>query len=489
MNEWLQAAGPADWVAVALAGLLAVTAALALGWRRRLSAAAAALADREQSYLEREAGVRRLEQELTQSDAQLDASRERLAALEAELTDTRDRLSERRERATRLETEREQMALRHREQLALLEEARERLKEEFRQLAGRIFEERQQAFSAQSRDGLEATLKPFREQVDQFRRRVEELHGQQSRDSGSLKAQLEQLAGLNARLGEEAAGLARALKGDQKAQGHWGELMLETVLERSGLRRDIEYRREVSLQGEQGRQRPDAVIYLPDDRHLIVDAKVSLVAWTRVVNAEEEAEREAAMKAHLQSLRSHMAGLSGKDYPSLPGLHSPDFVFLFVPVEPAFAAAFERDPSLFQEAFDRQVVVVTPTTLLASLRTVAGLWSLERQNENARLIGERAEKLLAKFSGFVESLEEVGRHLERASDSQRRAMGRLSSGQGSLVAQATELERLGVRMKKPLPAELVRAAASDHGMKGERDEAERESERDGEGADETPNRA
>ncbi|WP_108447455.1 DNA recombination protein RmuC [Halomonas denitrificans] len=483
MTAWWQAAGSAGGVAVALAGLLAVTALLALGWRRRLAAAEAALAAREQAEHEREAGVRRLEQELAQSDAQLDSSRERLAALEAELAGTRDRLAEQRERATRLETEREQMALRHREQLALLEEARERLKEEFHQLAGRIFEERQQAFSAQSRDGLEATLKPFREQVDQFRRRVEELHGQQSRDSGSLKAQLEQLAGLNARLGEEAAGLARALKGDQKAQGHWGELMLETVLERSGLRRDIEYRREVSLQGDQGRQRPDAVIYLPDDRHLIVDAKVSLVAWTRVVNAEAQDEREAAMKAHLQSLRSHVAGLSGKDYPALPGLNSPDFVFLFVPVEPAFAAAFERDPSLFQEAFDRQVVVVTPTTLLASLRTVAGLWSLERQNENARLIGERAEKLLAKFSGFVESLEEVGRHLERASDSQRRAMGRLSSGQGSLVAQATELERLGVRMRKPLPAELVRAATGDQGEEGEEDPSDREGEP---GGDESP---
>ncbi len=467
MKELLQEAMPV-WVGLGLVGLLLVVAWAGLTWRRRLVAAEARLAVQEQRHTESETRVRRLEQELAQSDAQLDASRERLTALEADLAATRDRLAERREQAARLEAEREQMALRHREQLALLEEARERLKEEFHQLAGRIFEERQQAFSAQSRDSLEALLRPFREQVDQFRRRVEELHGQQSRDSGSLKAQLEQLAGLNARLGDEAASLARALKGDQKAQGHWGELMLETVLERSGLRRDIEYRREVSLQGDQGRQRPDAVIYLPDDRHLIVDAKVSLVAWTRVVNAEDETEREAAMKAHLQSLRGHVAGLSGKDYPALPGLNSPDFVFLFVPVEPAFAAAFERDPALFQEAFDRQVVVVTPTTLLASLRTVAGLWSLERQNENARLIGDRAEKLLAKFSGFVESLDEVGRHLERAGDSHRRAMGRLANGQGSLVAQATELQRLGVRMKKPLPTELVRAAEgeADDGVSG-----------------------
>jgi len=457
MNELWQTAVPA-WVAGGLAGLALVAGMLAFaGWRRRLMLEAQCR-EHAQQCREAVASVRRLEQELVHSDVQLDGSRERLATLEAELGRSRERLAERGEQVARLEVEREQTERRHCEQLALLEEARERLKAEFQQLAGRIFEERQQAFATQSHAGLEALLQPFREQVEQFRQRIETLHGQQSRDTSSLKAQLDQLAGLNARLGDEAAGLARALKGDQKAQGHWGELMLETVLERSGLRRDIEYRREVSLQGEQGRQRPDAVIYLPEERHLIVDAKVSLVAWTRVVNAESEAEREAAMKAHLQSLRSHIAGLSGKDYPALPGLNSPDFVFLFVPVEPAFAAAFERDTSLFQEAFDRQVVVVTPTTLLASLRTVAGLWSLERQNENARQIGERAEKLLNKFSGFVASLDEVGRHLERASDSHRRAVSRLTSGQGSLVAQATELQRLGVRMKKPLPADLVRAA-------------------------------
>ncbi|XKE45880.1 DNA recombination protein RmuC [Halomonas organivorans] len=447
-----------------MAFALGVLVLLAVGWgavqRRRLVEARRWLA-------EREAAAARLEQELTQSDAQLDGCRERLATLEAELAEARDRLAEQRERAARLEAEREQAALRHREQLALLEEARERLKEEFHQLAGRVFEERQQAYSAQSRESLEALLKPFREQVQQFRQRVEALHDQEQRERGALKAQLDQLAGLNARLGDEAASLARALKGDQKAQGNWGELILETVLERSGLRRDVEYRREVSLSGEQGRRRPDAVIYLPEDRHLIVDAKVSLEAWTRVVNAEDEAEREAAMGAHLQSLRQHVQGLAAKDYPGLPGLRSPDFVFLFVPVEPAFAAAFERDPSLFQEAFDRQVVMVTPTTLLASLRTVAGLWSLERQNENARQIGERAERLLAKFGGFVESLQEVGRHLERAGDSHRRAMNRLSEGQGSLVAQARELERLGVRMKKPLPAELVRAAEGEAPQDGD----------------------
>lgn len=451
---------------MAFAVLLGFGAALALGARARrlagrLDAARQALDEGEERFHRRDEAAHRLEQELAASDAQLDASREQIGALDAALDQAREGLSGLRERNARLETERDQMAVRHREQLALLEEARERLKSEFHQLAGQVFDERQQAYQVQSREGLETLLKPFREQVDQFRRRVEDLTGQHSRDAVTLKAQIDQLAGLNARLGEEAAGLARALKGDQKTQGNWGELMLETVLERSGLRRDVEYRREVSMNGEHGRQRPDAIIYLPESRHLIVDAKVSLSAWTRVVNAADDDEREAAMGAHLQSLRNHVRGLSAKDYPSLPGLHSPDFVFLFVPVEPAFAAAFERDPTLFQEAFDRQVVVVTPTTLLASLRTVAGLWSMERQNENARLITARAERLLAKFSGFVESLDDVGKHLDRARESHHRAMNRLSQGQGSLVAQAVELERLGARMKKPLPDELRHAAEQD----------------------------
>ncbi|MEQ5766353.1 DNA recombination protein RmuC [Halomonas sp. H33-56] len=454
-------------LAPALAGvsLLAMTL-LALAWRghrqgqRREQALAAELETTKAQLEQRREAARQLEQELAISDAQLDASREQLETQRGELGAARQQLADVREHNARLETEREQMAARHREQMALVESSREQLKQEFHRLAGQVFDERQQAYQTQSREGLESLLKPFREQVDQFRQRVEDLTGQHSREAVSLKAQIEQLAGLNARLGEEAAGLARALKGDQKAQGGWGELMLETVLERSGLRRDIEYRREVSMNGEQGRQRPDAIIYLPEDRHLIVDAKVSLTAWTRVVNADDETERESAMSAHLTSLRSHIRGLAAKDYPALPGLHSPDFVFLFVPVEPAFAAAFERDPSLFQEAFDRQVVVVTPTTLLASLRTVAGLWSMERQNENARVIVSRAERLLAKFSGFVDSLDDVGKHLERASASHHQAMNRLSQGQGSLVAQALELERLGARMKKPLPEELKRAAQS-----------------------------
>ncbi len=450
------------------AGLVVVLAALFLlgglwlaTWRRAQQRQQA-LAQRHE---EQDSLRQRLEQELAHSDAQLDNVREQLGERDQRLETLNERLATLRERQARLETERDQQRAHHAEKLALLEEARERLKQDFEALAGRIFDERQRTFASHSRESLEALLKPFREQVGTFQRRVEELHGQDSRERTTLRAQIEQLAGLNRQMSEEAANLAKALKGDKKMQGNWGEMVLETVLERSGLRRDIEYRREVSIDGDNGRQRPDAVIYLPDDKHLIIDAKVSLNAYVSYVNAEDDTARAAALKAHVQSVRSHVEALVQRDYARLPGLTSPDFVFMFMPVEPAFAVAFEHDDLLFQDAFARHVVVVTPTTLLASLRTVASLWSLERQNENARLIAERAGRLLDKFSGFAESLEEVGRHLERAQGSYGQAMSRLKTGQGNLVSQAVELERLGVRMKKSLPEQLRREA--------ELDEAER----------------
>ncbi|MCI0510905.1 DNA recombination protein RmuC [Chromohalobacter marismortui] len=457
---------PATAYLVALAALLALaTLMLGVAWRRERTRREAAEHDVEHAqrhHAEAEETRTRLERELAQSDAQLDAVREQgletrrlLEQRERDLDARQEQLAALRERHGRLETQLEQERSHHAEKLALLEEARTRLTQDFEALAGRIFEERQRTFNTQSRENLEAMLTPFREQVGDFRARLEEIHGQSLRERSSLKTQIEQLSTLNRQITEEAANLTRALKGDKKMQGDWGEVMLESVLERSGLRRDIEYKREVSMEGEAGRQRPDAVIYLPDNRHLIVDAKVSLNAYVRYVNAEDDATRTEALKAHVQAVRAHIDALSGRDYPRLSGLNSPDFVFLFMPVEPAFAVAFQHDETLFQDAFSRDIVVVTPTTLLASLRTVTSLWTLERQNDNARVIAERAGKLLDKFRGFVDSLEDVGRHLGRADGSYRQAMGRLSTGQGSLVSQALMLKRLGVRMKRDLPTHLT----------------------------------
>lgn len=444
---------------------LAVAALIALWWRgqhqrtlvetleEELERLREQVGDTERMLAEREALLEREQTHTQELRAQLSQREHRLA-------EVNDALSDYRERTTRLEVEKQRDTAHFEERLSLLGSARQELTHEFERLAGRIFDERQQQFSRHSRESVSALMTPVREQIEQFRARLETLHGEQQQGRTQLSTQLESLAGLNRQMSEDASNLTRALKGDSKSQGNWGELILERVLERSGLRQGIEYEREVVLTHDQGRSRPDAVIYLPESRHLIIDAKVSLTAWSEVVAAENDAAREQAMRRHLRSVRSHIETLSDKGYARLPGLNAPDMVFLFMPIEPAFAAVFEHDDRLFHEAFDRHVVLVTPSTLLASLRTVAGLWRLERQNDNARDIVARAEKLLEKCQGFVTSMEEVGTHLERAAGSHRQAMNRLRDGQGSLIAQAGRLNALGVRNRKPWPESVSESARS-----------------------------
>ena len=444
-------------LAFAAVALAALGGAIVGAWLGRAAPRRELLEARERSA--------RLEEALEQSrEAHHEAERllaEREALLERErdqgeaLSVRHQRLEQEcarlRTRCAELETGMARDQRHHHERLALLEQARDQLKGEFERLAGKIFEERSQRFSVQSRDDLQALLGPLRQQLQEFRSRLDGINDQDVQRQSALRAQLDQLSALNRQMSEDASNLTRALKGDRKLQGNWGELMLETVLERSGLRKGIEYRREVAIRAEDGLRRPDAVIQLPEGRHLVVDAKVSLVAYSDYLAAEDDATRAQALRQHLRSLRSHLEGLAARDYPRLPGLNSPDMVFMFMPIEPAFALAFEHDERLFQDAFARHVVIVTPTTLLASLRTVANLWRLERHNENAKLIVERGEKLLDKFIGFVDSLNDVGTHLERAGASHRQALKRLSEGQGSLVSQARALNRLGVRSRKPLP--------------------------------------
>ncbi|MGJ8516591.1 DNA recombination protein RmuC [Carnimonas bestiolae] len=415
---------------------------------------------------EQQARYAEVEQALTASrDAHHEAERflaEREALLERERDHTATLAQQRhqleqdsarlRSRVSELETSLKKDQAHYQERVALLEQARDQLKAEFQQLAGKIFDERSQRFSTQSRADLTAMLTPLREQLQEFRTRLEGINEKDIQRQSSLRAQLEQLGALNRQISEDATNLTKALKGDSKMQGQWGELMLETVLERSGLRKGIEYQREVAFTTEEGRRRPDAIIKLPEQRHLVVDAKVSLHAYGDYIAAEDDAARAAALRRHLRSVRAHMEGLAGRDYARLPGLNSPDMVFMFMPIEAAFSLAFEHDDQLFHDAFSRNVVIVTPTTLLASLRTVANLWRLEQHNENARLIVKRGEMLLDKFVGFVDSIHDIGTHLARANASQQQALKRLSDGQGSLVSQAQALSRLGVRSKKQLPS-------------------------------------
>ena len=347
----------------------------------------------------------------------------------------------------------------HQQRLNDLQAARDELRAQFAELAGKIFDEREQRFAETSQQRLGQLLDPLKERIQSFEKRVEESYQQEARERFSLGKELERLQQLNQRLGDEATNLTRALKG-QKTQGNWGELVLERVLEHAGLEKGREYQTQVSLKGADGeRFQPDVLIQLPGDKQVVVDAKVSLTAYQALVAAEDEDSRATALKQHVLSLRSHLKGLSVKDYQRLEGLHSLDFVLLFVPIEAAFAAALQADPGLFQEAYEQHIVIVSPTTLLATLRVIDSLWRQERQSQNAIEIAKRAGDLYDKFVAFIGDLDEVGSRLQQLDKAYAAARNKLCEGRGNLVNRTENLKLLGARASKSLPAELLERAA------------------------------
>lgn len=350
----------------------------------------------------------------------------------------------------------------HQQRLQDLQQARDELRAQFAELAGRIFDEREQRFAETSQERLGQLLDPLKERIQAFEKRVEESYQSEARERFSLARELERLQQLNQRLGDEATNLTRALQG-QKTQGNWGELVLERVLEHAGLEKGREYQTQVSLKSADGQRfQPDVLIRLPGERQVVVDAKVSLTAYQALLSASDENSRSMALKQHVLSLRNHLKGLSAKDYQRLEGLQSLDFVLLFVPVEAAFAAALQADPELFQEAFGRHVVIVSPTTLLATLRVIDSLWRQERQSQNAREIAERAGALYDKFVAFLQDLDEVGGRLQQLDKAYQAARNKLVDGRGNLVGRSEQLRQLGARASKRLPADwLERAGVSE----------------------------
>jgi DNA recombination protein RmuC len=351
------------------------------------------------------------------------------------------------------------------EKLELLERNRDALKQEFENLANKIFEQKSERFSQQTRTSLDTLLNPFRDQLQDFRKRVEDVYTSETRDRQALRSEIKSLQDLNRQITEEASNLTRALKGDKKIQGNWGEMILERVLEKSGLRKGVEYDTQGSYRdGDNQLYRPDVVVHLPDSRNLIIDSKVSLLAYQKWVTEEEDSEaRDEALKQHVEAVRSHIRTLSEKDYSQLHGLHSPDFVLLFMPIEPAFVAAFQQDENLFAEAFERKIIVVTPTTLLATLRTIENIWRYERQSQNARRIAERAGAVYDKLRVFVEAMERLGSQLHTAQGTYDSAMNNLTRGRGNLISQANRFVELGVRVKKELPKAIMDQAEVDDG--------------------------
>jgi DNA recombination protein RmuC len=346
------------------------------------------------------------------------------------------------------------------EKLQLLSEARETLSNQFKTLASEILEEKSKRFTEQNQTNLGQLLEPLKTRLQEFQGKVEEVYVQEGKDRTQLAEQVRQLMELNQSLSQDAKNLTHALKGSSKAQGNWGELILERVLEASGLRRGEEYVVQESHSREDGRRaQPDVIIHLPEDRHLVVDAKVSLTAYEDYANTEDEAARQVAARRHLDSVRAHIKGLSDKNYQSLYQLQSLDFVLMFVPIEPAFMLAVTHDRELFMDAWQKNVLLVSPSTLLFVVRTVAHLWRQENQSRNAQDIARRGAELYDKLVGFVEDMDSLGNRLKQAQRDYDSAYAKFSSGRGNVIRQAEMLKQLGVKPTKTLPTALLESAA------------------------------
>jgi Uncharacterized protein conserved in bacteria len=309
--------------------------------------------------------------------------------------------------------------------------------------------------SSQHSETLSQVLKPLTTELDAFKKRVNEVYERETRDRVSLRQEIVSLKALNEKMSADALNLTRALKGENKTAGNWGELVLDQVLTASGLREGHEYTRQQSLTAEDGaRLQPDVIVSLPDEKCLIIDAKLSLKEYERAVSAVDDGTRQAALKAHANSLKAHVRGLSGKNYAGLPGITTVDFVIMFVPVEPAFSAAFETAPTLFTDALSQGVVIASPSTLLALLRTVDHVWRIENQNKNTRQIAELGGKLYDQFALFAESFEDVGERIRKSQEAFDKATNRLSTGRGNVLRRAEQLKTLGVASTRQLPDSL-----------------------------------
>lgn len=337
-----------------------------------------------------------------------------------------------------------------------VERLQKKFQMEFENVANKILEVNSEKFTEKNQKNISDILHPLNEKLRNFEKKVEDTYEKGLKDQTDMKAELKKLQELNQRISSEANSLTKALKSDNKQQGNWGEMILDKVLERSGLREGSEYSKQYSAQNDEGKRlQPDVVINLPDNKHIIVDSKVSLIAYTNWVNADNEIDRTAYKKAHIASLQAHIKGLSEKHYNNLQGINSPDFVLLFLPIESSFSMAIENDNDLYGFAWDRKVVIVSPSTLLATLRTVASIWKQENQTRNILEIADAGAKLYDKFVGFVEDMEKIGKGIETTRTNYDSAMKKLSEGRGNLVNSTQKLKKLGVKTKKDLPEHLL----------------------------------
>ena len=386
-----------------------------------------------------------------------------LVTKEGELNSLRETVSRSESRSAELAMALEMEKESAQEKLALLDESKVQLANEFKVLANQIFESKQTQFTQNTQETMDAILKPMQGSLEAFKHRVELVHKEDLEGRASLAEQLKQLHSLNHQMSEETSNLTQALKGDSKTQGNWGELILERLLERSGLTEGAEFDREKSFTDETGKRlRPDVILNLPDNKHVVIDSKVSLLHYEQALNSDDAKLREAALKAHLNSLKTHIDTLAKKRYEHLDQLNAPDFILMFVPVEGAYLMAIEADSSIFEDAFEKRVAVVTPTTLFTSLKTIEQLWRYERQSENTLKLIKRAAEVHDKFVGFVENFEKVGKQLKTVQTTFDTARSQMVTGNGNLVRQAEMLKELAGKTKKEIPTHLLEEAEGSH---------------------------
>jgi len=342
------------------------------------------------------------------------------------------------------------------EQEKYIAELQERFKMEFENIANKILDAKTEKFTLHNKNNMDAILNPLKENIKAFEVKVDKVYKAESDERNILKGVISQLMDQSKQIQEDANNLTRALKGDSKKQGNWGEVILERVLERSGLIKDREYRIQTSLNSFEGsRMQPDVIIDLPDDKHIIVDSKVSLVAYERLVTANTDEEREIQLKQHLISIKNHIQGLSGKNYHELHQINSPDFVLLFIPIESSFGIAVQQDAELFNYAWDRKVVIVSPSTLLATLRTIGSIWKQERQNRNVLEIARLSGSMYDKFVGFLADMEAIGRNIKLSQDAYEKALNKLSTGAGNLSNTSEKIKKLGAKATKQIDTKFL----------------------------------
>ena len=440
--------------------IIGVAVGLAIGWLIQRSSAKSAemtgaqnLAQTEQEFMVK----------LASADKEKSLAEQQTNSLKLELEESKKVVNAEREKSEFLnrnlaeaQTDLRNMQEKLENQAKELEQIQKKFTTEFENIAGKILKENSKEFTTVNQKNISDILNPLKEKIQLFEKKVEDTYEKGLKDQTDLKAELKKLQDLNLKISTDAQNLTQALKGDVKKQGNWGEIVLERVLERSGLTEGQEFEREVVDTNMEGKViRPDVIVHLPDKKHLIIDSKVSLVAYERLVNATTDEEREKAMKEHLLSLRTHVKTLSEKHYSSAKNLNVPDFVLLFLPIESSFSIAVQQDQDLFGYAWDNKVVIVSPSTLLASLRTIASIWKQENQTRNALEIAQQSGALYDKFVNFISDLEKIGKGLDSARDNYDKAINKLHTGRGNLVRTAEKIRLLGAKAQKEIPDKFI----------------------------------